>query len=251
MLVTDMEASADEARSGANHRRVQTVLSWLALPLGLLNIAALYANNQPLVYLTKPGTMLVILTLAAVGRLRAPSKYANLVLIGLACSLVGDIFLMLPSDQFVPGLVELLDRASVLYRGVPIRHDRVWAGLASASLLRLRSRCVLDFASGSGRGEAAGDCLPAGDSDDGVAVGGKMEYDERSKLSVCPCWCAAFCRIRLDNRVQPFSRGLLPRRSCDHEHLFRCSMAHRAFSLAAAKWDRVANKTRIGSAFCY
>jgi uncharacterized membrane protein YhhN len=103
-----MKASVDEAQSDANHHRLQTSLSWLALPLGLLNIAALYADNRPLVYLTKPGTMLVILTLAAVGRHHAPSNYANLVFIGLACSLVGDIFLMLPSDQFVPGLVSFL-----------------------------------------------------------------------------------------------------------------------------------------------
>jgi uncharacterized membrane protein YhhN len=108
MLVTDMEASVHEAQSAVKHRRVQTILSWLAFPPGLLNIAALYASNRPLVYLTKPGTMLVILTLAAVGRLRAPSNYANLVFIWLACSLVGDIFLMLPSDQFVPGLVSFL-----------------------------------------------------------------------------------------------------------------------------------------------
>jgi uncharacterized membrane protein YhhN len=103
-----MKASVDEAQSDANHHRLQTSLSWLALPLGLLNIAALYADNRPLVYLTKPATMLVILTLAAVGRHHTPSNYANLVFIGLACSLVGDIFLMLPSDQFVPGLVSFL-----------------------------------------------------------------------------------------------------------------------------------------------
>jgi uncharacterized membrane protein YhhN len=103
-----MGALGDEAQSDANHRRFQTSLSWLTLPLGLLNVAALYLDNRPLVYLTKPGTMLVILTLAAVGRHRAPSKYATLVLIGLACSLVGDIFLMLPSDQFVPGLASFL-----------------------------------------------------------------------------------------------------------------------------------------------
>ena len=103
-----MEASEVEAQSDANDRRFQTILSWLVLPPGLLNIAALYADNRPLVYLSKPGTMLVILALAAVGRHRAPSNYANLVLIGLACSLVGDIFLMLPSDLFVPGLASFL-----------------------------------------------------------------------------------------------------------------------------------------------
>ena len=89
-------------------RRIRRGLIWLALPLGLLNIAALYAASRPLVYLTKPATMLIILGLAVAGRDRAPSRYANLILAGLACSLVGDVLLMLPTDQFVPGLVSFL-----------------------------------------------------------------------------------------------------------------------------------------------
>ena len=89
-------------------QRIQRSLFWLALLLGLLNIAGLYMGNRPLVYATKPGTMLVILIGAALGSSRAPSRYAILVLAGLVCSLVGDIFLMLPSDQFVPGLVSFL-----------------------------------------------------------------------------------------------------------------------------------------------
>ncbi|MFY9611648.1 MAG: lysoplasmalogenase [Blastocatellia bacterium] len=103
-----MEASAAEDQSSSRQRRIHRSSFWLTLSLGVLNIAALYAGYTPLVYLTKPATMLVILTLAVVETDRAPSRYANLVLIGLACSLVGDVLLMLPSDQFVPGLVSFL-----------------------------------------------------------------------------------------------------------------------------------------------
>jgi uncharacterized membrane protein YhhN len=100
-----METSVAADRTNSRQRRIHKSLFWLALPLGLLHIAALYASNRALVYLTKPATMLVILTLALVGRNRARQRYANLVLAGLACSLVGDVLLMLPTDQFVPGLV--------------------------------------------------------------------------------------------------------------------------------------------------
>lgn len=103
-----MAYASVDVDSESRLRRIHRSLFWMALPLGLLHIAALYAGNRPLVYLTKPATMLVILTLAVVGRGRASSRYANLVLAGLACSLVGDVFLMLPTDQFVPGLVSFL-----------------------------------------------------------------------------------------------------------------------------------------------
>jgi uncharacterized membrane protein YhhN len=103
-----VEPSTIEAESNSQQRRIRwTVLSQFVLT-GLLNIVAVYMGNRPLVYVTKPGTILVILAAAALGRRRAPSRYANLVLAGLACSLAGDIFLMLPSDQFVPGLVSFL-----------------------------------------------------------------------------------------------------------------------------------------------
>jgi uncharacterized membrane protein YhhN len=97
-----------EVKSESRLRRIRWYSLVTTLGLTFQNIAALYDGKRLIVYLTKPMTMIIILVLALVGRDHAPSRYANLVLIALVCSLVGDIFLMLPSDQFVPGLVSFL-----------------------------------------------------------------------------------------------------------------------------------------------
>ena len=97
-----------QVESQSRVRRIRRSLFVATLGLAFLNIAALYDGDRARVYLTKPTTMLLIIVLAVVGKDLAPSRYANLVLIGLVCSLAGDIFLMLPSDQFIPGLVSFL-----------------------------------------------------------------------------------------------------------------------------------------------
>ena len=59
------------------------------------------------VYVFKPLTTVLILLLA----LQAPAvepRYKPLILLGLLFSLGGDIFLMLPQDRFIPGLVSFL-----------------------------------------------------------------------------------------------------------------------------------------------
>jgi uncharacterized membrane protein YhhN len=87
-------------------------------PLVLLLIVvsaglAIYGEEaQPprrrLVYLFKPLTTIVILGVAlALGSI-APTVYAVGIVVGLVCSLAGDIFLMLPQDRFLPGLVAFL-----------------------------------------------------------------------------------------------------------------------------------------------
>ena len=70
---------------------------------GLLAIAGSYGwPDQKLYYLFKPATTILILFVA----LTAPvSKYKTLIVIGILFSLAGDIFLMLPSDQFLIGLI--------------------------------------------------------------------------------------------------------------------------------------------------
>src|SRR5690606_30563300 len=59
-------------------------------------------------YVFKPLTTLMLLWIA----LRSPSavwsRYRKLIIAGLALSVAGDIFLMLPGDWFVPGLVSFL-----------------------------------------------------------------------------------------------------------------------------------------------
>lgn len=70
----------------------------------LLAIAAPYLwPEQPLIfYIFKPATTILILLLA----LTAPNnRYKIVVVLGLLFSLMGDIFLMLPSDQFLIGLI--------------------------------------------------------------------------------------------------------------------------------------------------
>jgi uncharacterized membrane protein YhhN len=62
-------------------------------------------NNQTLIYILKPGTMLMIILFALTS---TPSIYAWWIIIGLLLSLIGDIFLMVPKDRFLHGLVSFL-----------------------------------------------------------------------------------------------------------------------------------------------
>ena len=70
-----------------------------------------HANSRgPLhhVYIFKPlTTILILLNAVQLGR-ADPSLYKHAILAGLIFSLVGDVFLMLPSDRFIAGLVSFL-----------------------------------------------------------------------------------------------------------------------------------------------
>lgn len=61
-----------------------------------------------LVYVFKPLTTLVIAALAVLLVGGAGRGYSQAILIGLLFSLAGDIFLMLPNDRFLPGLISFL-----------------------------------------------------------------------------------------------------------------------------------------------
>lgn len=56
----------------------------------------------------KPAATALIWLLAWRARPAQSSRYRHWVLIGIACSLVGDVFLMLPGDLFVAGLLAFL-----------------------------------------------------------------------------------------------------------------------------------------------
>lgn len=71
----------------------------------LTYLFAIKHNNQTLIYILKPGTMLMIILLALSN---TPSSYAWWIIIGLLLSLIGDIFLMIPNDRFLHGLVAFL-----------------------------------------------------------------------------------------------------------------------------------------------
>ena len=91
------------------------VLSVLAAASGAIEIAAQYLGPRTIVYIFKPLTMVFIIGIALI-RASKRDSYRYLIVAGLCFSLAGDIFLMLPSDQFVFGLVSFLV-AHILYIG--------------------------------------------------------------------------------------------------------------------------------------
>jgi uncharacterized membrane protein YhhN len=70
-----------------------------------LTIFAEYRGPRRNVYIFKPLTVAFIIAIALQSQ---PSLYKHLILAGLLCSLAGDIFLMLPSDRFIEGLISFL-----------------------------------------------------------------------------------------------------------------------------------------------
>lgn len=60
------------------------------------------------VYFFKPLTTSLLVLLAAVPPSAQGARYQVAICVGLACSLLGDVFLMLPRDRFVPGLASFL-----------------------------------------------------------------------------------------------------------------------------------------------
>ncbi|KZE64279.1 hypothetical protein AWM68_14410 [Fictibacillus phosphorivorans] len=81
------------------------LLSSIILISSLTYLFAIKYNNQTLIYILKPGTMLMIILMALTS---TPSSYAWWIIIGLFLSLIGDIFLMVPNDRFLHGLVSFL-----------------------------------------------------------------------------------------------------------------------------------------------
>lgn len=65
-------------------------------------------------YIFKPLTTALIIGIALADDDPISTEYRVLILLGLIASLAGDVFLMLPGDRFVPGLISFLV-AQVLY----------------------------------------------------------------------------------------------------------------------------------------
>ncbi len=83
-------------------------LSTLVLASALLDIRAEHKGDRRQVYVFKPLTTLLIILVALQGAHGAAGAYRALVVAGLVCSLAGDVFLMLPRERFVAGLVSFL-----------------------------------------------------------------------------------------------------------------------------------------------
>lgn len=82
-------------------------LTVLVILSAAIHIRAEYRGPRLLIYIFKPLTMVLILVIAGLGQGTSPF-YKYTILAGLVFSLAGDIFLMLPTDRFVPGLVAFL-----------------------------------------------------------------------------------------------------------------------------------------------
>jgi uncharacterized membrane protein YhhN len=84
------------------------ILSLLALVSGIGTIWANYTRQLKQLYVFKPLTTVLIITIAILG-LEPPSlSYKWAIVAGLILSLAGDIFLMLPSDRFISALISFL-----------------------------------------------------------------------------------------------------------------------------------------------
>lgn len=89
-------------------KRADRILTLCALGSAILFVWAEYKGPPLQVYIFKPLTMVFIILIALSKTKASPSRYAIAVVCGLICSISGDIFLMLPSDQFIWGLVSFL-----------------------------------------------------------------------------------------------------------------------------------------------
>lgn len=87
---------------------VPLLLTALAALTGALHIRAEYRGPKWQVYLCKPLTLALVIALALTMPGLPSERYRVAVLVGLACSMAGDTFLMLPKDLFLPGLASFL-----------------------------------------------------------------------------------------------------------------------------------------------
>lgn len=88
-----------------------TVLGWLGAAVALCAALAIHADlrgRRRQVYLFKPLATLLVLAACLAAEPSTDVAYRWLVAADLACSLAGDVFLMLPRDRFVAGLASFL-----------------------------------------------------------------------------------------------------------------------------------------------
>ena len=83
-------------------------MSALLLALALACIAGEYLDLPVLIYVTKPLATLITIAIAVRATNPVSPRYRTLVTAGLAASLAGDVFLMLPGDRFIAGLASFL-----------------------------------------------------------------------------------------------------------------------------------------------
>ena len=84
------------------------LLSALVFISAILHLRAEYLGRKARIYLFKPLTMFFIILIALQTKNTVSSFYKYAIVCGLVFSLAGDIFLMLPTDRFIAGLVSFL-----------------------------------------------------------------------------------------------------------------------------------------------
>ncbi|HVG31899.1 MAG TPA: lysoplasmalogenase, partial [Pyrinomonadaceae bacterium] len=83
-------------------------LSSLVIVSALLHLRAEVCGPRRNIYFFKPLTMVFIILIALQTKHAVSPFYKYAILCGLLFSLAGDIFLMLPTDKFIAGLVSFL-----------------------------------------------------------------------------------------------------------------------------------------------
>lgn len=111
--------------------RIWQILSLaLAVAFALL-LRAEYAGALAQVFIFKPLATVLVIALVFPLAWGRDDPYARFIIAGLACSLAGDVFLMLPSDRFVAGLASFLV-AHLFYIGAFTRDGGFTRGSATA-----------------------------------------------------------------------------------------------------------------------
>ncbi len=89
---------------------VSPIIWWLsaaAAVSAVLCIRGKYSHTQSRIFVFKPLTTVLLIALALTGG-AIRSNYGSLVVVAMVFSLFGDIFLMLPKDRFLQGLLNFL-----------------------------------------------------------------------------------------------------------------------------------------------
>ncbi len=86
----------------------RTVPGWAVALCAAATIGASLAGQATLVYVFKPLTTLLLLAVALRAAAPVSPRYRAAIVVGMALSLAGDVFLMLPGPYFLHGLVAFL-----------------------------------------------------------------------------------------------------------------------------------------------
>ena len=102
------------------------ILTILAVISAIIHMWGEYQGPAILIYIFKPLTMVLIILIAVLAKKPPSNRYKYAVIAGLLFSMTGDVFLMLPMDLFIAGLLSFLV-AQLIYTyafgsGRPLQH---------------------------------------------------------------------------------------------------------------------------------